>query len=219
MADLFREVDEVMRQERIEKFWKDNAGLIIAFIAGTILLTAAYSGYKSWNQSVNEEQTAQFLDLKADENFPQNILESENLDLRPGLRGLTYLNAGNAFLQADKPDEALKIFERAAQDKDLPADLMALNALMYVRLASNAENPDYAALKSTLVPIAGNTSNAYAAQAHLELAIIEAHGFENYDQAQAHLNAILEGKNIPQTLDQRARSLHSLYELKKTLDK
>jgi hypothetical protein len=54
MSDIFQEVDEIMKQERMEKFWKQNGAWIIAFIVLTILGTAAISGYQYCNAGVQE---------------------------------------------------------------------------------------------------------------------------------------------------------------------
>ena len=46
MADIFAEVDEELKQERLEKLWKEYGGIFISCIAAIILGTAANSGYK-----------------------------------------------------------------------------------------------------------------------------------------------------------------------------
>lgn len=213
MADLFQEVDDIMRQERMTKFWKDNAPYIIAFVLGTILLTAAVSGYRSWDAGVKEKQTQEFLSLQDAENYPENLL-TENLDMRAGLRGITYLLGGNAFMQQDKIENALTLYQKVASDKKIPEDLRGLGALMAARIGGpgkegNKENVE--ALLSALKPIAGSSSNPWAAHAHLEIAVLLAHGEENYEQALAHLNAVLDAPNLPDSMYNRANALQKLY--------
>ena len=48
MTDLFAEVDEALRQERVAKLWQEYGRYLIGFIATLILLTALISAYKSW---------------------------------------------------------------------------------------------------------------------------------------------------------------------------
>ena len=73
MADVFQEVDEMMKQERVEKFWKENGRWIIAFVVLTILGTALMSGYKSWNKSVQEKQTGELIAFLDAEDFPNGL--------------------------------------------------------------------------------------------------------------------------------------------------
>ncbi len=216
MSDLLQEVDEIMRQERMKKLWDENKNYIITFVVGTILLTALVSGYRSWNTSQQHKQTAELSTLQTAENYPENILSADKLKLRGGLRGIAYLNAGNAFLAEDKTDEALQIFQKASADKGIPTDLRSLAVLMNVRLASNTEGADTKELLSLLTPIAGSSGNAYAPQAHLEMALLQAHKLGDYEKAQAHLTEILETPNVPETLYNRARDLSGLYRLKQS---
>ena len=214
MADLFAEVDEMMRQERLSKFWKENGNYIIAFVAGTILMTGILSGYNAWDQSVREKQTASLLMLQDAENYPENLIEMETLDLRGGLRGLAYLGGANRFMQDEKPAQAKTLYQKAAIDSGIPEDLRSLATIMYARLIDQ-DNPEEKALAmENLKPIAGNSSSTWSAHAHIEIALLLAHSEGNYTQAQAHLNAVLDQQGLPQTLYDRASKLHHLYALK-----
>ena len=57
MADLFVEVDEALKQERLENIWKKYGGLFISVLIAIILGTAANAGYKYWKKSANIKQT------------------------------------------------------------------------------------------------------------------------------------------------------------------
>jgi len=214
MADLFREVDEAMRQERIEKFWAENKAYIIGVILGTILLTGLISGYRSWDQSVKEKQTAALIALQESPDYPTNILETQNLDFRSGLRGITLLQAAGNFLDQDKTEEALTLYKRAGQDKDLPDDLRHLGILMSVRLLTDNEDADGKALLEQLSPLVSDTKSPWVHHARLEAAVINAHKLGDYNAAIAHLNAVMDTPNLPESLSARAGALAHLYSLK-----
>ncbi len=214
MADLFREVDDVMRQERITKFWTDNKPYIIAFVVGTILLTAAISGYRSWNNAVKEKQTASLITLQEAADYPTNILETEKLKMRAGLRGVALLQAAGAFLDKDKRDEAITLYERASADKALPDDLQHLGILMAVRLLIDDEAQTGESLLKKLSPVLKASKSPWSAHARLEAAVINAHKLSNYEAALTHLNAVQETKDLPESVYQRSRALSHLYSLK-----
>ncbi|HEY5347754.1 MAG TPA: tetratricopeptide repeat protein [Rhizomicrobium sp.] len=47
MSDIFREVEEDVRRERLEKFWKDNGDYVLT---GVAILLLAIAGYVFWNK-------------------------------------------------------------------------------------------------------------------------------------------------------------------------
>ncbi|MCD8562794.1 MAG: hypothetical protein LRY54_01755 [Alphaproteobacteria bacterium] len=48
MTDLLQEVDDMMRQEKLAKLWREHGNFIIGVILAIILATALVSAYKSW---------------------------------------------------------------------------------------------------------------------------------------------------------------------------
>ncbi len=218
MSEILAEVDQIMRQERIEKLWKDNAPYILTFIIATILLTAAYSGYTAWNTSVKEKQTALMVELQQAENYPENLLTLEKLDMRPALRGIQYLNGAGVFMQTNKTAEALTLYMKIAQDQKIPADIRALGVLMASRIGGS-DKEKAQELISLLKPIAGSTSNPWSAHAHLEIAVLIAHHEQNFEKARAHLNEISNTQGLPDSMYNRARALEKLYTAQATSKK
>lgn len=214
MADLLQEVDEVMRQERLEAFWKENRNYIIGVIVGTILLTAAISGFRSWNNSVKESQTAQLVALQQADNYPQNILETEKLDMRGGLRGIALLQAAGAFMEDDQQEEALKLYDRVGTTKGIPAEFRHLGALMTVRLMIDKEDSNGKALLEKLRPAIKDKNSPWQNHARIEAAVISAEKLNDYDGAVIYLQDVQDAEDIPASLKTRAAALAQLYALK-----
>jgi len=214
MSDLLHEVDEVMRQERMEKFWAANKNYIVGFIIGTILLTAVISGYKSWNTGVQEKQTAQIITLQNADNYPENILKTEKLTLRPALRGVVLLQAGGAFLDKDNNEDALKLYKRAANDKSLPNELNHLGRLMSVRLLIDKDDQDGASLLETLKPVIADTKSPWTSHARLEASVISANKLSDLETALKHLKTVEDTAGLPESLYKRAKALNHIYSLK-----
>ena len=58
MADIFREVDEALREDRAKVLWKRYGNWIVGIAAAIILTTAAFVWWQNWTQSRNQDQTA-----------------------------------------------------------------------------------------------------------------------------------------------------------------
>ncbi len=223
MSDLLREVDDAMHQERMAKIWHENRPYIIGFIVGTIILTGVFSFYRSWNLNVQQEQTAAVLDYQSAENYPQNILEMEKIDLRDGIRGVAMLHAAGTFLDEDKPDQALALYTRVAQDKGIDSDLRDLGILMQTRLMMNESDNktadsfvnDGKTLIENLRPVLSNAKSPWLNPARIEAAVISAHIQGNYDAAIAYLDSVIKTEHLPQSLKDRANALIHIYTLEK----
>lgn len=63
MVDLFREVDEALKQEKMERFWHQNGKYILGGIIAVIAITALWSGYNQWKISQAHKSTAAFMEM------------------------------------------------------------------------------------------------------------------------------------------------------------
>jgi len=208
MSDLLAEVDEAMRQERMEKFWHENKAYIIAFIALTILSTAAMSGYRAWDNKTKIDQTAQIIALQNNENYPANIIDDE-LDVRPSLRGITLLSAAAAAVEKQNDEAAAKLYKRLAEDSKIPNEFQHLGILMDARLelASNAEANKKTILEN--ITKVANGKSAWRTHAQIDAAVL--HAETNPTKAVELLNKVADTPGLPQTLYERAQKLHHVY--------
>jgi len=205
MSDLFAEVDEIMRQERLTKIWQDNKTFIIGAIVGVILLTAVTSGYKSWNTSVQKKQTSIAFKLLNDADFPNNI-DPETIKIRNSLKAMVILQAAAAQLEEGDADKALNLYQAAAAIKSAP-QYQGLSRLMASRMQD-------APMTDSLRPLAKNKKNIWRPQALLEIAAHEATENSNYAAALDAINTLLKSKNLPQSMIQKAEALKHVYTIK-----
>lgn len=61
MSELFREIEEDIRQERLQKLWKSFGKLMVGISVGIVLATAAYVVLQNHRQDMAKEHTAMFL--------------------------------------------------------------------------------------------------------------------------------------------------------------
>jgi hypothetical protein len=209
MADIFAEVDEAMRRERVEKFFKENGKMIITFVVMTIIATGVVSAWRKWDASVRQRDTAALIELMDSADFPENINTAE-LDMRPGLRGIGFLTAASSYLKENKPEEALALYQKASGDSSIPHDLRQLAILMSVRLKTES----VAQAQKDLEGIWKDNGSPWRYHARLEAAVLAAHQGNDYSAARTHLAAILDSKEMPESLVGKARALDHVYSLK-----
>ena len=210
MSELLREVDDAMRQERVEKFFHEHGKTLIAFVALTIFLTGALSFYKYWDNKQKEDGTAALIALQEAEDFPENVLDAD-LNMRGGARGLAYLSGAQAFLDKNQTEDARTLYNKAAQDSGVPKDIKHLALLMQARLAEEKTQAEL----DTLQKIWSDTDSPWQAQARLESAIILAATKEDYASALSHLDEILKIPNLPDTFHTKVQALSHVYALEK----
>ena len=212
MADLFAEVDAAMRQERVEKLWKEHGKTIVLALGLIILGTAIGSAWKHWNYSARVKQTDALIQLIDAKEFPGNIGAAE-LNMRGGLRGVALLSGAGALIDEKKPDEALALYERAAADTGIPDDLRHLAILMSVRLKSEKDGANADDLQKTLKPVANDKNSPWRFHAVLESAVLYAKSGD-YAAAREQLEPIKEEKNLPPSVYGKAKALDHVYALK-----
>lgn len=211
MSDLFLEVDEALKQERMEKLWKEYGSLIITLIIFVILATAAYAGYKNWNENVKTTQTTKLLEAKNSAN-PQALLNLAP-DLRPDLATIARLRAAELLIQEEKLDEAKNLYGDIANNKKIDNRFKKLAQLAQLRLMEQDQAKE--ALDG-LEALANDETNPWRHHARLEAALVQVHKFQNYKAAREHLAVLLSTNPIPPTLSQKANSLDLLYKMQET---
>lgn len=213
MSDIFREVDEIMHQERMQKLWDEYGNFLIAFVVLTIVLTAAISGYRSWNENVRLHQTSVMMEVLEDPEFPQLVTDL-NLELRPGLKALTKLKAAAGLVEDGRSEDALKIYEDLAANTSLPADLKDLAVLMKVRLAAWSGASNVQPLIAQLNSITRNLNSPWQNFAYLEAALLESHYNENHKIAIDYLGRIGDTEAAPPALERQAEALRHVINLR-----
>jgi len=204
MSDLLAEVDEAMRQEKLAKFWHDNKAFIIAFIALTIISTAAMSGYRTWNHNVKTKQTNALIALQDAPDYPSNIINAE-LKFRPSIRGIALLSAAGTALENNNQEDAKKLYARIAGDNKISEEFRHLGIIMDVRLKMDNQDIQAADLLAALHPII-NSKSPWKPHAQIDAALLESK--QNPQKALDLLNAVADTPTLSPTLYERAQKLH-----------
>lgn len=213
MSDLLREVDEMMRQERLEKFWRENGNYIIGFIVLSILLTAGITGWKNWQYQKRTTETEQLIAALDDDNYAEQADEI-SADLGKGIKAVALLTAAGKALEGGDQETAQGYYQQIAADKAASGDLYGLGVIMSARLA---EEDGKAAYLSDLQKVAGDQGSPWRYHAFVEAALLEVSLNRDYEQARRYLKNVIDaaasGSSVPDSLVQRAQSLDHVYGL------
>ena len=211
MADLLAEVDEMMKQERMEKLWKTHGKILITAVIFIILGTAAISGYGAWTSHVNTTDTDQVLALLEAPDYPINILDAE-INVRPSLKGIALLSAASSFLSERQSKEAKILYDRVAKDSSVSKEQRQLAILMQARINSDQGEPLESVI-GNLEIIWSDEKSPWRYHAGLELAALHAEKSE-LDKALTYLNDLMDTPALPQSLYNKARALSHVYYLR-----
>lgn len=210
MTDLLAEVDAAMRQERMEKFWKENGKALIFFVIATVVMTGVISAYRTWDAGVKAAGTEKLLALTEAKDFPDNLKNAE-LDMRPGLRGIALINGAQVYMSKKKTADALALYTKAAEDKAIPGEIRGLAVLMQTRLDEKAA--DNAALMKNLDSVAKDGGSPWQYHARIEAAAFAAER-KDYKAARDYLAGVMDQKKVPDSLYKKAMALDHVYALR-----
>lgn len=217
MSDLFTEVDEAMKQERLEKLWKEYGGLLISFLTMVILATAANAGYRAWIQHRNFKQTNLYLDAAMKENLTADELLAILPDMTDGMKGIVNMRAAGIALDNGNTEKALSIYKSIETDSKQSEHNPMLHALAKYMATTLDKGLSLEEKISRLETMAGERNNPWQYNALFDAALLEAAQNKNYKKARTHLAKIIaDDSKAAQGLRQKAGSLDILYQAQQT---
>ena len=206
MSDIFREVDEALQQEKLEKIWKEYRSTIIACIAILIVGTALTKTYHGWNANRDATETARLMTALESDN-PQAAIQTVIEDTRKGHSALGLMSAAGLLLSEDKKEEAAALYKKAAESRKTPRDMRDLARILYVQNTTEGSI-------DILKPLLANEKSPWVWHARIEAAVLTAHQDQNYDKALEYLAPFKDVTTIPLSLKQRGQALAHVYQLK-----
>lgn len=211
MSDIFVEVDEALKQEKLENLWQKYGGLLIGAIIAIILGTAANAGYDAWKTSHDTKQTAIYLSAIENENVTAADLIKTSEKVEGGLKTITEINAASAALKDGNKEEAAKLFAQISADDQADENFRALATYMTIHTSSDMSTEQKLV---SLEAIANDPENPWNLYAKLDAALILGEHQNDFTKARKFLQEISETEKAPKTLRQKAQSINILYALK-----
>lgn len=211
MSDIFVEVDEALKQEKLENLWQKYGGLLIGAIIAIILGTAANAGYDAWKTNHDTKQTAIYLSAIENENATAADLIKTSEKVEGGLKTITEINAASAALKDGNKKEAAKLFAQISTDDQADENFRALATYMTIHTSSDMSTEQKLI---SLEAIANDAENPWNLYAKLDAALILGEHQNDFTKARKLLQEINETEKAPKTLRQKAQSINILYALK-----
>ncbi len=210
MADIFHEVDEEVRRERLQKLWDRYS---IYFIALAVLIVAgmgAWRGYVWWQDKQAAAAGAKFeVALALSEQGKHEEAEAAFADIAAeapsGYRVLARFRVAAALAQS-KPTEAVQAYDRIAADGTLDQTLRDLAALRAASLL--VDTATLADMKKRLDALA-EPGRPFRASAREMLALSAWH---NHDvkSARHYIDLLAQDAETPPGARARAEVLSAL---------
>lgn len=208
MADIFREVDEELQQERAATLWKKYGGWVIAVAVGIVLAVAGNVFWREYQAGQRAEQSAAYAEAAGllGENKPREAADAfatlaESGDA--GYAAIASLSRAAALVEAGDVPAAADAYMAIAADGSVPApygDLARLHGVR-LRIGSAGASALRGDLASLLVP--GNPWLPLAREAEAAIAIAAG----ETDAAVEALKLLTDDPATPGRLRQRASEL------------
>ncbi|MEP3275876.1 MAG: tetratricopeptide repeat protein [Stappiaceae bacterium] len=210
MSDVFREVDEDLRKERLGKLWKRFAPFVYAVAALIVIATAGYRGWQAWQE--NQAQTSGDAFLAA----IQAIDDGKGEEGQALLGGLEKAAGGYPLLArmrsatelANSGDQAgaIAAFDKIAGDTSLKPVYRDMATIRSAYLMLDTQDAQAVAQRLAGLEDAGNPWH-HAAWEILGMAEWKA---GNEKSALVWVEKIVEDTTSPQDIAARARMMQEL---------
>lgn len=216
MSDIFREVDEALQQERVEKLWKEHNTSIILLVVTLLIATAGFSAYTAWNNWRDQAETSTLIMAMEQDNAAEALQKLAG-DSRKGQQTVAVLAAGGKHLENGEFEEALAVYENALNQGQVTKDFEGLIRILATRLYYTREDENSAdKMMALLKPVLDSKNNPWLHHAHAEAALIKAHYSQDYDAALDHLEAIITSDTALPALQERAKAMKHVYVIQKS---
>lgn len=210
MTEIFNEIDDELRRERMHQIWQRYSGLIVGAAVLVVAGVGAWQGYQWWSAKQSAaagasfEQAAQ-LGVEGKHAEAEAAYASLAATAPAGYRTLARLRAAAEAGDRD-PKAAVPLYDAIAADGSVGAPVQDLARIRAANLL--VDTASYADLLARLeaATAAGRTYNHSAR----ELLALSAWRNNDYTAAARWLDMIAEDGTTPPSLRQRTEALQAL---------
>jgi hypothetical protein len=208
VSDIFREVDEDLRQERYAKLWSRFGKYVVGAVVLVVVVAAiviAWQNVTEGRRQAEGESFAEALELAREGATEQAATAFNRLaeNSGSGYRALARLQAAAALVKAGNTDEAIAVYDRLATDRAVDRILRDLGALLAALHRFDAA--DSAEMLQRLGPLVLD-SNAWRYSAR-EMQALVMHRSGDVAQARTLLEALVDDADAPSGIRSRAAEL------------
>jgi hypothetical protein len=210
VGDIFREVDEELRQERVEKLWKQYGKFVIA---AAVLIVLGVAGWKFWQNQERDARIAEGAKFAEAAALLEAGKTAEAATAFAALAGettsgygiLARLNEASIRVQAGDAAGAIDIYDSVAGDGGVPGSIRKLATVLAGLQALRVASIDLAAIESKLAPLT-QAGEAYRYIA-LEILAVAAQKAGDIEKAKTQYKSIVEDPAAPTSVRSRASQM------------
>lgn len=211
MSDIFREVDEDIRNERYKKLWDRYGILVIGAAVLIVLITAGYRGWAYWqtlqaqesgdrfvaaitlaDEEKHEEAIAAFTELEADSSGEYPVLAAFRMAAEQAAAG--------------DPDAAIATYQSLVSNSGVPTPIAEMARLRAAMLQTDSKTAEE--LSAEIGDLA-ETGNPWR-QVAREILGFAAFRENNLQVARNHFNAIMDDQESSASARARAEDMLAL---------
>lgn len=213
MSDIFHEVDEDVRRDKAAEFWRRYQTPIFVGAFLIVAATGAWSYYQDKRLKAAEEANARYVAAVALADEGKNAeaaaaFDAIAKDAPKGYAALARIRAAEA-----RPDKAQALSELSAIGEDPNVDKLTQEIAMLRAALIVLEGDDREKLERTLGPLMLSTGAfRFSAQ---EWNGLDALFNDDYDEAERVFEQVLNDRDAPQSMRQRASAYKGLLHAKR----
>jgi len=213
VADIFREVDEELRRENLEKLWKRYGKGLIALVLVLVLGVAGYQAWKIYDLRQRQDQSDRFaaaltLAETGDTDAAVAALGKLSDPSGGGYAGLAALERARLLADGGDVEGAIALWDAIAADSALGAGFRDVATILSV--LHQVDQGDPATLRQRLEPLAGEGAS-FRGSAWELMAVIDLRTGDR-TAARGLYTKISDDRDLPASL--RARAAQMLAALK-----
>ncbi|MBP2314985.1 tetratricopeptide repeat protein [Azospirillum soli] len=211
MSDIFREVDEDLRRDRMEGLFKRYGGIVLAGALAVVAGTGGYTAWRSWKQNQQQQETVDLVAAisqtgqGADKGVEALAAFAGKAD--PGMAALAQLNAAAVLAREGKTADAVAIYDKIAGNGGVNAVYRDLATLLSVMHQLGSGDPGQ--LQARLQPLSADTS-PWRFSAREMTAVLAARAGDK-EKARTLFQQLADDSQAPAGVRSRASDLATLY--------
>lgn len=211
MTDIFDEVEEDLRRERLAKVWERYGIYVILVAVLIVVVTAGWRGYEWWRvsseRSAGDQYVALLSETDAAPDLTPDALAAFADDAPGGFAILARFRTATAFDEAGEPALAVETLRTVANDSGAPS---LYRDMAQVRLAQLLlDEGDNAAAQEAVVALAEDAGNPFNRSA-TEMMGLASYAAGELDAAERWYEQLSTNAVTSQAMRQRAETMLQL---------
>ncbi len=207
---LFREVDEEVRRDQMEKLWKRYGNLVVAVAAGIIFGVAGYKGWQYYTLQQAQKAGSAYIQAMdvAGTGTPQDVtaaFKGVEQSAHGGFAMLSRLQVAGALAGEGKTDEAVKAYDAIAGDSSVDDTMRELARVKAAYLLVDKASSDDLRSRLAGLDVEGSAWRGSAR----EIIALAYYREARYKDADKLVSEIIADAQTPAGVRQRAQLLAS----------